>query len=141
VRGETVVWYRRSADGERWVEPVELSRSRAPLKAYPAVAAAGQRVHAVWLEVEDGWCSVWYRGSADGGKSWSDRVAVSKPDKETDLLTDKGFRAYSGHYLGVAEDGRGTAHIVWAIRAPSASGDPPTKGEVWHTIVRLNAPK
>jgi hypothetical protein len=64
-------------------------------------------------------------------------VAVSKPDKATDLLTDKGFRTYSGHYLGVADDGRGTAHIVWAIRAPSETGDPPTKGEVWHAVVRL----
>jgi hypothetical protein len=129
------VWYRASRDGKDWSKPVELSRSRAEVKAYPAMAASGQRVHAVWLVGEAGWCQVWYRGSIDGGKTWSDRVAVSRPGRATKLLTEKGFRSYSGHYMGIAEDGHGTAHAVWAVSEP---GLPQSKqAEVWHTTVRL----
>lgn len=66
-------------------------------------------------------------------------MAVSKPDKARELLTDKGFRTYSGHYLEVAKDGRGTVHIVWALRRSVV--DPPMWDEVWHAVVRLKAPK
>jgi photosystem II stability/assembly factor-like uncharacterized protein len=129
------MWYRRSKDGKDWSKPIELSRSRAVVKVYPALAASGQRVHAIWLECAEGWCQVWYRGSSDGGKTWSDRVVVSRPGRATKLMTEKGFRSFSGHYMGIAEDGHGTAHIVWAVSEP---GPPQGKqAEVWHTTVRL----
>jgi photosystem II stability/assembly factor-like uncharacterized protein len=135
-KGEQVdVWYRQSKDGKEWSKPVELSRSRAEVKAYPALAAAGTRVHAIWIESAEGWCQVWYRGSADGGKTWSDRVAVSRPGQATKLMTENGFRSYSGHYMGIAEDGRGTAHVVWAVSEPGLPQS--KKAEVWHTTVRL----
>jgi hypothetical protein len=70
----------------------------------------------------------------DAGKKWSDRVALSKPGKATQLMTMKGFRTFSGHYFGVADDGRGTAHVVWAVAGDQAK----QRGEVWHTTVRLH---
>jgi hypothetical protein len=131
------LWYRRSADGETWAEPRELSGNRAALKGYPAVTAAGERVHAVWLEYADGWCQVCYRGSADGGNTWSARTVVSVPREATTLMTEKGFRSFAGHYLGVAEDGRGTAHVVWAVGELTEPGGPVKRGEVWHAAIRL----
>ena len=129
------VRYWRSADGTRWSEPTELSAGRAELRAYPALAASGPRVHATWLECVDGWCHVRYRGSTDGGKTWSDRFTVSKPAQPTDVQTNEGFRHFSGHYFGIAEDGTGAAHIVWAVHDPH--GQPSGRGEVWHAVVRL----
>ena len=129
------VRYRRAADVARWTEPVVLSVGHAELRGYPAIVASGPRVHAAWLECEGGWCNVRYRGSSDGGRTWSEAVSLSRPGRATGLLTDRGFRRYSGHYLGVAEDGRGAAHVVWAVRGPREG--PPARGEVWHAIVRL----
>jgi len=129
------VRYWRSTDGERWTEPKELSGSQADIKAYPAVAAYGPRVHVVWLEIADGWCNVRYRGSADGGNSWTECVTLSKPAIPSGLQTAEGFRSYSGHYMGIAEDGYGAAHVVWAVRGSPEK--PMEKGEVWHTVVRM----
>jgi len=116
---------------------MQLSSSEATTKFYPAVAAAGTRVHAIWGECQDGWCRVCYRGSADGGKSWSSVINVSKPGRASDLMTDKGFRTFAGHYMGVADDARGAAHIVWGVQAPHHPLNQPGKGELWHASVRL----
>jgi hypothetical protein len=138
-RGESAdradVWYRRSADAQTWSEAVLLSSGRAPIKVYPAIAASGSRLHAIWLECEDHWCRVCYRGSLDSGKTWSRVVTLSKPAEPSALLTDKGFRAFAGHYMGIAEDGRGTAHAVWAVSGGRGKAAKP--GEVWHAAVRL----
>jgi hypothetical protein len=129
------VWYRRSTDAKAWSEPVRISSGRAPIKVFPALAASGTRVHAIWLECDDGWCRVCYRGSADSGKTWSELVTLSKPEQATSLVTQKGFRAFAGHYMGIAEDGRGTAHAVWAVSG--GRGESAQPGEVWHASVQL----
>jgi hypothetical protein len=50
-------------------------------------------------------------------------------------MTEKGFRNFSGHYMGIAEDGRGVAHIVWGVmkRGLLKGGE----GEIWHASLRL----
>lgn len=129
------VWFRSSKDGDSWSKPVQLSSSRAAIKALPAIAAAGTRVHAIWLECEEGWCRVCYRGSLDGGKTWSEPVTVSKPGRPSELMTEKGFRTFSGHYMGVADDGLGLAHVVWGVmkQGLTKAGE----GEIWHASLRL----
>ncbi len=129
------VWYRSSQDGDSWSKPVKLSSSRAAIKGFPAFTAAGTRVHAIWLECEEGWCRVCYRGTLDGGKTWSEPVTVSKPGRPSALMTERGFRTFSGHYMGVAEDGKGLAHIVWGVMKQGLikAGE----GEIWHASVRL----
>jgi hypothetical protein len=131
------VWYRNSRDGDSWSKPMQLSSSGTAIKFYPAIAAAGTRVHAIWVECQDGWCQVCYRGSADGGKSWSSLIHVSKPGRASELMADKGFRTFAGHYLGVADDGRGGAHIVWGVTTPHQPLNQPGDGELWHAAVRL----
>ncbi|HZV03941.1 MAG TPA: sialidase family protein [Gemmataceae bacterium] len=135
-KGESIdVWYRSSQDGDSWSKPMQLSSSRAAIKAHPAIASAGKRVHAIWLECEERWCRVCYRGSLDGGKTWSEPITVSKPERPSELMTKKGFRTFSGHYMGVAEDGRGITHIVWGVmkRGLLKEGE----GEIWHASVHL----
>jgi photosystem II stability/assembly factor-like uncharacterized protein len=130
------VWYRSARDGGSWSKPVQLSSGTTPTKFYPALAAAGTRLHATWVECQDGWCQVCYRGSLDGGKTWSRLIHVSRPERASVLMTDKGFRVFSGHYMGVAEDGRGLSHIVWGV-AGHAPRNQPRPGELWHASVRL----
>jgi hypothetical protein len=135
-KGDRVdVWYRSSQDGDSWSKPIPLSSSRTAIKGHPAVAAAEKRVHAIWLECEEGWCRVCYRGSLDGGKTWSEPITVSKPGRSSELMTEKGFRTFSGHYMGVTEDGRGVAHIVWGVMKPGLLKE--GEGEIWHASVRL----
>jgi hypothetical protein len=135
-KGDRVeVWYCNSKDGDSWSKPTQLSSSRAAIKAHPAIAAAGTRVHAIWLECEEGWCRVCYRGSLDGGKTWSEEITVSKPRRPSELMTAKGFRSFSGHYMGIAEDGRGGAHVVWGVMKPGLLKE--GEGEIWHASIRL----
>jgi len=128
------VWYRTSRAAESWSAPVKLSQGSAELRGYLVLAASGQRVHASWLEVKDGWCNVVYRGSLDGGKTWSAATQVSKAKSRNGLQTANGFRSFAGDYMGMADDGQGNAHVVWAV---SGTGKRGARGEVWHTIVRL----
>jgi hypothetical protein len=137
-KGDSVdVWYRSSKDGDSWSKPTHLSSSRAAIKAHPAIAAAGTRVHGIWLECEERWCRVRYRGSLDGGKTWSQQIIVSKPGRPSELMTEKGFHWFSGHYMGIAEDGRGVAHIVWGVGKPGLLKE--GEGEIWHASLRLDA--
>jgi hypothetical protein len=122
--------YRRSADLRAWSGPVPLSPGDADdFRGFPAVAAAGDRVHVAWMDRSGGLYNVWYRASADGGKTWSKPVRLSRPGRPTGLLTADGFKEPAGHYMGLTEDGKGTAHAAWGVGG--AGG-----GEVWHCAVR-----
>jgi photosystem II stability/assembly factor-like uncharacterized protein len=124
--------YRRSMDLQAWSDPVPLSSGDADnFRGFPAIAAAGDRVHVTWMERSGGLFNVWYRGSADGGKHWSKPLRLSRPERPTDLLTAAGFKEPGGHYMSLAEDGRGTAHAAWGVGQGNSSG------EIWHCAVRL----
>jgi hypothetical protein len=126
--------YRRSADLQAWSDPVPLSSGdAADFRGYPAVAAAGDRVHVAWMERAGGLYNVWYRGSADGGKHWSKPLCLSRPERPTELLTAEGFKAPAGDYMSLAEDGRGTAHAAWGVGARAGTAG----GEIWHCAIRL----
>jgi hypothetical protein len=127
--------YRRSADLQTWSDPVSLSSGdAADFRGYPAVAAAGGRVHVAWMERAGGLYNVWYRGSADGGKHWSKPRYLSRPAQPTKLLTAEGFKEPSGDYMSLAEDGRGTAHAAWGVAARQGVGG---EREIWHCAIRL----
>jgi hypothetical protein len=116
---------RSSADWQSWSARVDLSPAAAhDFRGYPALAAAADRLHVSWLERRGKWHNMWYRGSADRGKTWSAPVLLSRPKKPTDALTSDGFTKFTGDYMGLAEDGRGTVHAVWGAG-----------GEIWHGVV------
>jgi photosystem II stability/assembly factor-like uncharacterized protein len=126
--------YRRSTDLQAWSDPVPLSSGdAADFRGFPAIAAAGDRVHVTWMERAGGLFNVWYRGSSDGGKHWSKLLCLSRPERPTDLLTAKGFKYPGGDYMSLAEDGRGTAHAAWGIGAQARN----SSGEIWHCAIRL----
>ena len=125
--------YRRSTDLQAWSDPVPLSSGDpGEFKGFPAVAAAGDRVHVAWMERSGGLFNVWYRGSTDGGMHWSKPLRLSRPERPTQLLTEAGFKGPGGDYMNLAEDGRGTAHAAWGVSAIWRGA-----GEVWHCAVRL----
>jgi hypothetical protein len=130
--------YRRSADLQAWSDPVPLAAGADDdFRGFPAVAAAGDRVHVTWMERSGGLFNVWYRGSADDGRSWSKPVRLSRPDRPTELLTADGFREPGGHYMGLAADGTGMAHAAWGVIPQQGNGG----GEIWHCTIRLQAPR
>jgi hypothetical protein len=87
------------------------------------------------MEREGKHYQVWYSGSADGGKTWSEPALLSRPDKASDLLTTDGFREPFGHYMSLADDGEGTVHAVWGVGG-SAEGEKRRRGEIWYGAVR-----
>jgi hypothetical protein len=138
VRGEEkdgpqALLYRRLLNGTDWSESVELVMDNARVSIqYPVIAAFEQRVHAAWIEGADGWLNVWYRGSWDSGKTWSERVRLSAPERPTAIMTESGFRRFSGDYMSIAEDGQGVAHIAWGARQEGRG-----RGEIWHARARI----
>lgn len=125
--------YRRSTDLQVWSDPVFLSSGDVDnYRGFPAIAAAGNRVHVTWMERSGGLFNVWYRGSADGGKHWSKPLPLSRPERPTELLTAKGFKEPGGHYMSLTEDGRGMAHAVWGVAGREGHG-----GEIWHCPIHL----
>jgi dipeptidyl aminopeptidase/acylaminoacyl peptidase len=125
--------YRRSTDLQTWSDPVPLSSGDVDdVRGFPAIAAASSRVHVTWMEQSGGIVNVWYRGSIDGGLHWSKPLRLSRPEQPTDLLTAAGFKSPGGHYMSIAEDGRGTSHAAWGVVAAGQPG-----GEIWHCAVRL----
>ena len=131
------VRFRTSINGNDWSQASELSETKTGVKAFPAITATGNRIHALWVEADrEGWGNLWYRGSLDEGKTWSEPILVSKTDQPTELLTPQGFRKCVSHFFesNMAEDGTGTAHIVWG------AGDfIQWEGEPWHASVRLQS--
>jgi hypothetical protein len=139
-KGKSDVVIRSTGDFETWSDPVVLAGGQgAEHRGFPAVAASGSRIHVAWMERKDRKYHVWYRGSADGGKTWSESLLLSRPEHPTDLLTADGFTAPGGHYMSLAEDGAGTVHVIWGVGLPSGFSGKNARGEIWHNVIRWPA--
>ena len=125
------LWHRTSADLATWSEPVRLSGGEGEWAGFPdAGVGASGRVHVAWMERRAGRWRVLYRGSADGGRTWTDPLPVSRPEAPTEFLTEDGFAEPGGHYMGLAEGARGTVHLAWG-----AGAGPAGHGEIWYATV------
>lgn len=114
---------RSSHDLSDWRDVIVLAGDSAEYRGYPAIAANGRLIHVAWMEKKKGRYHVIYRGSKDGGTSWSDRLVLS------DAIGVDGFLLPMGDYMSLVDDGQGTAHAVWG------AGDKPGQAKVWHTRV------
>jgi len=79
VGGEYGSYIRRSTDGgTTWTSPTQLN-SPGTFSTRPALAAAGNTLHAVFVQSNDGQATsrVIFRTSANGGTTWSSPVALS----------------------------------------------------------------
>jgi hypothetical protein len=133
-KGEDVL-LRSSKDFRTWSEPLVLAEGpHADWRGFPALATGSGRLHAAWMERKDERYQVWYRGSADGGATWSERVLLSRPENSSDLLTVEGFVGTTGHYMSLADDGQGAVHAVWDVGQPGGAGK--ARGEIWHNVIR-----
>ena len=128
--GRFSVLLRWSKDFQTWSDPMRLADGQGvEYRGYPAVAASGRRIHVAWMERKDKKYHVWYRGSADSGQTWSDRLLLSRPDHASDALTPDGFPEPGGHYMSLADDGTGLVHAVWGVQHQA-------RGEIWHSTIR-----
>jgi hypothetical protein len=121
-KGKRDLLLRSTSDFQTWSEPFVLAQGEdAEYLGFPAITASGNRIHVAWIEGKDKKYHTWYRGSPDGGKTWSDRLLLSSLDHPS--------REPGGHYMGLAEDGKGTVHAAWEWRQGQ-------RGEIWHNSVR-----
>jgi Neuraminidase (sialidase) len=121
-KGKRDLLLRSTSDFQTWSEPFMLAEGKdLEYLGRPAIAASGSRIHVAWIEGKDKKYQVWYRGSPDGGKTWSNRLLLSSLDHPSGEPT--------GDYMGLAEDGKGTVHAAWGWRQGQ-------RGEIWHNSVR-----
>jgi hypothetical protein len=133
-KGNLDILLRSTRDFQTWSDPVVLAREpEAEFRGYPAIAARGSRIHVAWMERKEKKYHVWYRGSDDGGKTWSDRLLLSQPEPPSDLLTAAGFKETLGHYMSLTDDGAGGVHAVWGV---GTLGARPERAEIWYNVIR-----
>ncbi len=127
------LFVRTSKDWVNWDSPTQLSSDQAAEVRMPAIAAWGPMVHVSWMERRDASWQMYYRGSKDHGRSWSERLLVSVPNASSTLIDNKGFQITGDDdQTSVADDGLGNAHIVWCVSPRNGN----TSGTAWHAIVR-----
>lgn len=108
---------RQSGDWENWEEPVCLSSDDAEEVRMTAIDGCGPMVHITWMERRGDIWQAYYRGSRDGGKSWSPPLCLSKRLLLSDGISADGFNIYADDdQSSVRDDGRGRVHAVWCIR-------------------------
>ncbi len=99
VRGEREVYYRRSLDrGKTWQSAVRLTNQFGSSEI-PAIAVSGSSLHIAWTDDRDGAKQIYYKGSSDGGVTWSadQRLTTTAPSQAQPSI------AASGSFV----------HVVW----------------------------
>lgn len=135
--GGKAISFRTSLNWHEWSTPIQLSPSGLEEVRFPAIAASGNVVHAIWMELAGAKYHMRYRGSADGGAVWSTPLTLSRPHAASKLITAEGFNIVSDDdQTCVTDDGRGTAHAVWAVGGGKGS----TEYEVWHSVINWLVP-
>ena len=108
-----------SADGLSWSAPASLGAHGTRVGAdFPAVAAGPRPgdFRVAWEDDRNGaqaW-NVWYRATADLGRSWSPAVRVSNRGSGAPYKTSAGFRFPYGDYFGMTVDSHGTSYLAWS---------------------------
>ena len=85
--GNAEIYYKRSSDqGINWSPDLRLTNNPDSSK-FPAVAAAGDDVHIVWIDHRSNTYSIYYKRSSDQGISWSPEVRLSDNTANSSLPT------------------------------------------------------
>ncbi len=128
------MWVRTSTDGVNWSSRVEISNGFSTVhNAFPALAAgptAGD-FRVAWQDDRNGsttaW-NTWYRGTPNGGATWSTPVRLSDLGSGASYKNANGYAFPYGDYFEIAVDASGTAYVVWG---EGTSYDGP--GGTWYT--------
>ena len=133
--GGVAVLVRHSRDWQHWGQPLQLSDDSANEARLPAIASWDHMVHVTWMERRNGLWHVYYRGSKNHGRTFSDAIRLSVPSPRSTLITEDGFRLTGeDDQTSITDDGMGNAHAVWSVRR---DGDD-VVGTVWHAVVSWN---
>jgi hypothetical protein len=135
--GGTALFTKFSQDWMSWSDPIRLSADGLSEVRLPAIAAAGDMVHATWMERVGDRYQIRYRGSKDAGANWSAPLTLSPSREDSAHVDAPGFEIVSDDdQTALADDGAGTAHAVWAVSAKSPAGG----HTIWHAEVQWQDP-
>jgi hypothetical protein len=139
------LFLRSSADsGRTWSPPQTVSAAPRPQSRdtadhdLPMIAASGSgRLCVVWVDDRRGALDVWARCSTDRARSFDADVLLSDRGDGASYKSPSGFKAFYGHYGGVAIDGSGRLYAVWG--AASRTTEPAAFGSTASTSRTLSA--
>jgi hypothetical protein len=136
--GGKAVSTRLSRDWTTWSATIRLSADPVAGVRFPAIGAAGNVIHAMWMEKTTGErYQMRYRASKDGGANWTETLTLSCPNPASPLVTEQGFLIISDDdQSAIIDNHNGIAHAVWAVRGEKGDGY-----AVWHTTVEFLTPK
>ena len=116
-QGPQRIWVRQSTDGGlKWGSRTALSVAGEEATS-PAVEATGNGDVRVWYMRTNGgntdaW-NVWYRGSKDGGTTWTAPVKISDATGGAAYKTPQGFQEVYGDYGEIAITSAGKTFAAW----------------------------
>jgi len=135
---ERIYFSSSTTSGATWSARADVSNAQVNVEhGFPAIAAgtpgdvriawmdarvseAGHPNHALW--------NTFYRGSTNGGATWSDETQLSGPVRNYDYILPNGFRFPFGDFFGLAIDSEGNTHTVWG-----EGRDYKSPGSIWYT--------
>ena len=117
--GWEIYYGRLNSDDVAWPEPINISHSHT-LSRRPSIAVdSDERIHVVWSEEDDVGVNkelgddVYWAFSADGGRSWSEAVNLSRSEGSSGLPQ-------------LMADNEGQIHLVYVDHGGERTGDPYT---------------
>jgi Neuraminidase (sialidase) len=114
--GPRRIYVRRSTDeGRTWSDPVTISKISENATAPAVEATGGGDVRAWYYQTNDArhrW-NVWYRSSADGGRTWSSPELLSDADSGAGYKHPEGFEEVYGDYGEIAITSEGRTFAAW----------------------------
>jgi BNR repeat-like domain len=132
--GPERIYFSASDDGVNWSPKLDVSRAAVGVgHAFPAiVAGSAGDVRIAWMDQRNfpHW-DVYYRGSADGGATWSPEVTLSTFVLGYSYIFTDGFRFPFGDYFELALDFQDRTHAVWGQGFNWLS-----PGSIWYTRQR-----
>ncbi len=127
------LFVRRNEAWQQWQTAVKLSSDEVEAVRMPAIAAWGPMVHVIWMQRQSGRWQTYYRGSRDSGRNWSEKLLLSLPNANSELVNHTGFeRVSDDDQSSITDDGTGSAHAVWSVISSNTSNTP---DRVWHAKI------
>ena len=127
--GNADIYYKSSVDGgTTWSASKRLTWTSGKSSSPAMAIGAGDDIHIVWDDNTPEYGDIYYKGSTDGGSTWSATKRITWTSDKT-------------HSPAIAMDSSGTIHVIWEDSTPgnleiyykrSADG-----GSTWSPLQRI----